>query len=221
MQIKSKVPHVGSYPLEEINSRQELLKLFTAEQRLLENTLLALKAEIKEQEERNEKRASISRQEELKALREKIGLEPVTGRGVGILLADSLKADRGSIPPDESLLVQTSDIRDLVNVLFLNGAEAVSINNNRILPIFSLNFVGNSFLLNGFHLFPPFTVEAVGPVGVLKSSVTNELLLPDLLKRVSQKKLRLVISGEEDLNIPAFKGELSVNYLKYEAENQQ
>jgi uncharacterized protein YlxW (UPF0749 family) len=214
LQMKSVVPFISSHPLDNLGVQQELIDLFVDEQQILEDELVVLQKEVNEIEEKRQRFTSREQQSTRHSLRMGLGLEPVTGEGIRIFFADGLKSSRDGDVSDESELIHTADLRDVVNVLFAAGAEAVSINNRRILPLASINFVGNSFLLNGFHVFPPFVIQAIGPSQVLKSYISDEDALPSLYERVRANKLRFVLVERDDFTVPAYQAPLPVTYLQ-------
>ncbi|MEK7529161.1 MAG: DUF881 domain-containing protein, partial [Patescibacteria group bacterium] len=185
MQIRSTVSKVGSYPLDKIEAQNELVTVFVKEQQAMEQELVSLQKEVKTVESQKARLTSGAVRRELDAKRRELGLEAVLGSGVSIFISDSQQATRGD-DVNDGLLVRPSDVRDVINLLFNSSAAAISVNGRRVTPLSSINFVGNSFLVDGFRTFTPFVIEAIGPQSALRSKLQNSDLLPDIHRRLKQ-----------------------------------
>ena len=79
----------------------------------------------------------------LEKLKSQIALSPLTGDGVKIILADS-----NATPATEDTIVHASDLRDLVNLLWANGASGITINDQRFSASTSIDCIVNTILIN-------------------------------------------------------------------------
>lgn len=91
---------------------------------------------------------------DLNDLGARAGSAPVSGTGIDVTVTD------GSSPGGE---VQDSDLRALVNALWIAGAKAVSVNGERLSTRSSLRNSGTVIRVNGVSLSSPYVVTAVGP----------------------------------------------------------
>ncbi|WP_077622104.1 DUF881 domain-containing protein [Sediminibacillus massiliensis] len=101
---------------------------------------------------------------------------PVTGPGVNITLKDA-----DYIPSEENAnqyIVHERHILRVVNELLSAGAEAVSINGQRIFKDSYISCVGPVISVDGVQYYAPFIVGAIGDQDVLFASVnmTNGLI---------------------------------------------
>ena len=81
-----------------------------------------------------------------------LGYTDVQGEGIQVVLDDT-----------EYKQVQSSDILSLVNELRLAGAEAISINDERVVSTTEIVNVDTRFLIvNGKRVVAPFTIKAIG-----------------------------------------------------------
>ena len=87
---------------------------------------------------------SVEKQEELKKLNTYLGLTDVRGEGIIITLRDNTNSILG-LAED---LVHDGDLRAIVNELKNNGAEAISINGQRIVPSTSITCAGTVIQVN-------------------------------------------------------------------------
>ena len=91
------------------------------------------------------------------------GLSEVTGNGVKIILNDNQTISPNSWYGDPNwLIVHDLDIINVVNELKNAGAEAISINDQRIVSTTAITCSGNVIRVNGEKIGAPFTIKAIG-----------------------------------------------------------
>ena len=103
-----------------------------------------------------------SAQRYLQEARIAAGLIPLTGTGVVLQLEDSTEP----VAPDANesdYLVTARDLRTVIADLWTAGAEAISVNGERVTATTSLIDIGGSVLVNSAYLAPPYQVTAIGP----------------------------------------------------------
>lgn len=98
------------------------------------------------------------------------GVSAVEGPGVIVTMVDSRKvAAQGD---DASVfIVHDEDILRLTNVLFAAGAEAVSVNDQRLLATSEIHCAGPSISINNTRIAAPFVITAIGDPEVMESSL--------------------------------------------------
>jgi uncharacterized protein YlxW (UPF0749 family) len=111
----------------------------------------------------------------------------------------------GSNP--EQFLTHDWDIRSVINELFTAGAEAVSINGYRVVATSGVFCTGPVVRVNDHRIGAPFTIEAIGDPQALKSTLTMQGGILDLLRsrgvNVSDPQMVQVIK------MPPFTGSVS------------
>ncbi|MFA6305931.1 MAG: DUF881 domain-containing protein [Candidatus Gracilibacteria bacterium] len=212
-QFKTEVPKGGNFPVDEIDARKDLLKSFLDEQSYLQSRIVFLRNEIEEAQSLIESKTKDVNTDILDQLKRKIGLSVVEGEGVEIVIDDSPTAEREGADVSDALLVQASDLRDLVNVLNSAKADAVSINNQRITAQSPISSIGTSILINNSYISPPFTINAVGDSGSIMQRILNEALLPSIYKRSKKGEVRFKAEQKAFLSIPIYNGDLKANNL--------
>ncbi len=92
---------------------------------------------------------------------------PCTGRGSLFMLQDSPKRNPSETRQDvvNDYIVHDRDIREIVNELFAAGAEAISVNGQRLVASSSIRCVGPVVLVNSTQVAPPFMIKAIGKSG--------------------------------------------------------
>jgi uncharacterized protein YlxW (UPF0749 family) len=102
------------------------------------------------------------------------GLEPVHGPGLVVTLTDAPRDADGRFPRDASpddLVVHQQDIQAVLNALWTAGAEAIQMQDQRIIGTSAPRCVGNTLLLNGRTYSPPYTITAIGDVAAMQASL--------------------------------------------------
>jgi len=101
-----------------------------------------------------------------------LGYTEVKGEGVIITLKDgdsSVLKNSGLITTD--FIVHDGDLQQVVNALKNAGAEAISINDERIVNKTSIICSGNVVTINDKKVGAPFVIKAIGPSGLLYYSL--------------------------------------------------
>ncbi|OQB06067.1 MAG: hypothetical protein BWY19_00496 [bacterium ADurb.Bin212] len=142
---------------------------------------------------------------ELEWQRKLAGLSDVSGRGVEITLNDS---DSG--PVSEDTIVHASDLRDVVNYLWAGGAEAISINDQRIVATTAIDCVVNTILINNVKLSNPFKITAIGNSEKMMALLSSSLSLSDLKKRVKANGVLFTVKSRDSLKIKSYVGSFTV-----------
>ena len=130
--------------------KQKLQEKILAEQKevqKLEEQLQTIKQKVSEFEKKMGERQDEGKEilEELEEVRMWVGLVPVTGSGVMVSLDDSKNGLSEAMNADD-LIVHEEQIRQVVNELFSAGAEAISINGQRLTTISAIRCVGPTVL---------------------------------------------------------------------------
>ncbi|MES5824002.1 DUF881 domain-containing protein [Streptomyces sp. RG80] len=138
------------------------------------------------------------------------GATAVHGPGVKLVVNDAKEATTGGDgdPRETSGFSDTGRVRDrdmqrVVNGLWESGAEAISINGQRLTALSAIRAAGDAILVDNRPLVPPYTVLAVGDGQRLSTKFQNSadgLYLHALQENYG---IRTSISAEDDLRLPA------------------
>ena len=115
-------------------------------------------------------------QSRIDALAAEAGLTPVRGPGVTVTLTDAHRDADGRFPRDASpddLVVHQQDIEAVLNALWSSGAEAVAVQDQRIIATSAPRCVGNTLLLDGRTYSPPYIITAIGDPGALTAGLAD------------------------------------------------
>lgn len=212
-QFRTEIPLDGAFPADQYAARQNLIKDYVDEQGVLRNQIGNLNRQVDEQQKKNQATLSSAKLSRLDDLKTEAGMTAVSGRGLQIDLADSPGANRESANIAPEALVQAADIRDIVNLLRTGHPDAISINNQRILPTTSISAVGPNILVNNFYIAPPFVINTVGDETFLSQRLKDPGIFPELKKRATDFKLQFNLTLKSRVTIPAYNGDFRLKYL--------
>lgn len=137
-------------------------------------------------------------QKQLNEAREIAGLTSMQGRGIIITMNDSPKKNSSDI---SAYLVHAEDILSVINELNVAGAEAISINGQRIIGTSSVRCAGSIVNINGVRVASPFIISAIGDPDVLESS----LIFPGgVVDSLSPWGIEINIKKLQEVIVPAF-----------------
>ncbi|QCD54655.1 DUF881 domain-containing protein [Streptomyces hawaiiensis] len=138
------------------------------------------------------------------------GAVAVHGPGVKLVVNDAKEAASGGDgnPRETSGFSDTGRVRDrdmqrVVNGLWESGAEAVSINGQRLTALSAIRAAGDAILVDNKPLVPPYTVLAVGDGKRLSTRFQNSADGLYLNALQESYGIRTGISVEDDLRLPA------------------
>lgn len=139
------------------------------------------------------------------------GATAVRGPGVKLVVNDAKEASTGgdgTNPRESAGFSDTGRVRDrdmqrVVNGLWASGAEAVSINGQRLTALSAIRAAGDAILVDNRPLVPPYTVLAVGDGQKLSTAFQNSADGLYLHALQDNFGIRTAISAEGDVRLPA------------------
>ena len=147
---------------EENNLRAEVLKFKEKYDNKLKEVEKAEETLEKERESATKNNSELENAElQIKKANKILGLSEVKGPGVIVTLKDS-KTNSANVLNINDLLVHDLDVLSVINELKNAGAEAISINDQRIVPTTSISCGGNIIDINGEKVGTPFVIKAIG-----------------------------------------------------------
>lgn len=138
-------------------------------------------------------------------------LSPVSGPGVRVTLTDAPSEVRPAGVNDDSLVVHQQDIQAVINALWQGGAEAMSIQGQRIISTTGIKCVGNTVVLHGIPYAPPYVIEAIGDAGRLRASLDGSPAVGIYRQYVDAYGLGYVLE-DASFDLPGFSGSTTLNY---------
>ncbi|MEW5865369.1 MAG: DUF881 domain-containing protein [Bacillota bacterium] len=202
-------------PSRRLEDLSDMLRRSDAERELLEKEVDALRKQLAAVGEGE--RAAEAVRLELEKARMGAGLVAVEGPGVTVVLDDSKRqAEPGESP--EVFLVHDEDILKIVNELFAAGAEAISINGQRVIATTEVRCAGPVISVNNVRIGPPYEITAIGD----PTTLDNALRMRDgILDTLRTWGIEAKVQKVTTVRVPAYKGSLYFQYAKPVLEGAQ
>lgn len=142
------------------------------------------------------------------------GVVPLRGTGIRVVVDDtSVKTLPAGEDPNR-FIVHEYELRDLVNLLWLSGAEAMAINGERLVASTSIYCVGTTILVNDTRLSPPFEIAVIGDAAGLERAINDPQALRAFKETVRRYSLVFAVSREREVRVPAFAGGFPFKYAQ-------
>lgn len=155
-----------------------------------------------EQINRGKSEAIDALKSELNKTRMSAGMVTVTGPGVEVVLDNPGKEDGGRISPG-LFIIYAEDLLKVVNELWGAGAEAISINGQRIVATTEIRLAAPFININTKRVVPPYQVLAIGDPDAL----SNALELPGGLgEYLRELGIEVTVEKHQELTVPAYTG---------------
>lgn len=131
-----------------------------------------------------------------------LGLTDVEGEGITI----KINEDR-----DNGQTITATDLLIIVNALRDAGAEAISINDERIISMSDIVYINDTFVkINGQRIIAPYIINAIGNTTYLESSVSGNGGHVDKLKKSGYS---IEIENSKKIKIQKYEDEISSKYI--------
>ncbi|MCL3860778.1 DUF881 domain-containing protein [Actinotalea sp. K2] len=141
------------------------------------------------------------------------GQVAVTGPGLVVELTDApANLPRPSWATNDHLVVHQQDLQAVINALWAGGADAMALQDQRVISTSAFRCVGNVLLLHGRHYGPPYVVSAIGDPEELRAALLASPGIQQYLEYVDAVGLGWSVSERTDLELPAYSGSLSLRY---------
>ncbi|SHH12295.1 DUF881 domain-containing protein [Tepidibacter thalassicus] len=130
-------------------------------------------------------------------------------KGPGVLI--KLEEAKGS--QDRNILLYNYDnLLRIINKLKAAGAEAISINNERIVSNTEIFLLGEKLMVNGDPIFPPFEIKCIGNPDTLEA--TLNLRFGVIWQLRTDWDLDITIQKKENIEIPRYSKKVKFKYAK-------
>ena len=155
------------------------------------------------EESTSDGKAKENLEEELKNLNMILGKTDVEGRGIIVTLKEGQNTQ--SVRMSDQLMT-------MVNLLKDAGAEAISINDQRIVNQTDFAYINESFVkINSQRIVSPYVVKVIGDPDYLKSSLIGTGGYKEECEALG---LEIEIEEKNKVEIPKFDGEMTTRYIE-------
>ena len=185
------------------------------EQNELKTQLAQLRARLDEIQRNASTQSGAAKelQTQLDELKASAGLTPENGDGVVVQLDDARNVSVSARDIDKSICHAT-DLTDIINTAWKGGAQAIAVNDERVVNSSSVYCVGSTIMVNGTLMSPPFNIAAIGPQNSLLGAYDDPNQLQDIKQRRDVQGLGFHVSRAGAIHVPAFSGALNVRYAE-------
>ncbi len=155
-------------------------------------------------------------QDQVDALSTPAGLEAMEGPGIVVSLNDA--PNDQEVPPGANpnvLVVHQQDIQAVLNAFWAGGAEAVSLQGQRIISTTGVKCVGNTVVLQGVPYAPPYKIVALGNVEDMYTALNNSPEVANYRAYTAPPyNLDFEIRQDDDLAVPAFSAPVQLAFAQ-------
>lgn len=173
--------------------------------------------QYKEKELDNERKKAIKNDEnaeetqgKLENLHRLIGYTDLNGPGIIIILDDNKTTPYEEMIDPSNFIVHDTDIMLIVNELKAGGAEAISINGQRLVSRSRITCVGPTIMVNNQKLAAPYEIKAIGHSEGLESVINYSTGLGDQLRSYG---LKVDVQKQDNVTIYKYSGLIESKYL--------
>jgi uncharacterized protein YlxW (UPF0749 family) len=134
----------------------------------------------------------------------------VTGPGVTVTLREPASATDsptpgrgGSTPIGATNILTDRDVRSVVNELWHDGAEAISVNDVRLTPTSAIRFAGEAVLVDFQAITPPYVIRAIGDPDAIVTTFAESSVASRYQTLVGVEHIGFSFTNSDHLKLPA------------------
>lgn len=146
------------------------------------------------------------------ALAPSVGLEAVSGKALRVTLDDAPLSENSDGVDANMLVVHQQDIQMVVNTLWSGGAEAMTIQGQRVISTTAVKCVGNTVVLHGVAYAPPYVIEAIGDLNAMQKALDTSEAVRIYKEYVSAYQLGWSVERAGQVTMPAYTGAVAVSH---------
>lgn len=135
------------------------------------------------------------------------GMTDLKGPGVRVILDDSKQNSKAGENAN-LYIIHDEDVLKVINELKASGAEAVAVNDQRLIATSEIRCVGPTLLVNDVRYSPPYEIRAIGDAKTMEAALKLRGGVAETLKFYG---IQIQIQQEKEIEIPAYKGNFRYN----------
>jgi uncharacterized protein YlxW (UPF0749 family) len=112
----------------------------------------------------------------------------------------------------DDIVVHQQDVQAVVNALWASGAEAMMIQDQRVISTSAVRCVGNTLILQGRVYAPPYRITAIGDVDRLQQGLDADPSVTIYKQYVDAVGLGYDLHTHSSVEFPAYSGSVDFQY---------
>jgi uncharacterized protein YlxW (UPF0749 family) len=153
---------------------------------------------------------------EAAALAPDVGTQGVTGPALSVSLNDA-KRTAASLPKPytaDDIVVHQQDVQAVVNALWAGGAEAMMLQDQRVISTSAVRCVGNTLILQGRVYSPPYVIQAIGDPVAMRAALDQSKEVRVYRDYADLLGLAYDVASKDQASFPAYAGSLSLLHAR-------
>lgn len=138
------------------------------------------------------------------------GVTALQGPGVSVTIDDSKRQAKPGENPN-LYLIHDDDILKVINELWAAGAEAISINEQRLIASSEIRCAGPTLSVNNTRYSPPYEIKAIGDPNTLENALK---MRGGVVETLQFWGIQITIKKQDSLIVPAYKGTFRFEFAK-------
>lgn len=215
VQFKTTAANPKTLSMERVQDMVEQLDTVTQKNEELADEVVSLRQKLAQAGDYSQAMEALG--QELKRVNMLSGLEPVKGPGLIVTLTDSTQP----LQPGENpnlYTVHDEDILKVVNELRAGGAEAIAVNEQRLIATSEIRCAGPTVLVNTNRIAHPFVIKAIGNPETLEASLR---MRGGHLEFLDYWGVKSQLKKVETMELPAYKGALKFQFAEPVNSNEK
>jgi uncharacterized protein YlxW (UPF0749 family) len=138
----------------------------------------------------------------------------VRGAALEVTLDDA-KRTADSLPDGftaDDIVVHQQDVQAVVNALWTSGAEAMMIQDQRVISTSAVRCVGNTLILQGRVYAPPYRITAIGDIDRMQQGLDADASVNIYKQYVDAVGLGYALHTHSSIEFPAYSGSVDFQY---------
>jgi uncharacterized protein YlxW (UPF0749 family) len=138
------------------------------------------------------------------------GVVAVSGTGLVVTIDDSKRLSKPGENPN-LYLIHDEDMLKVINELWAAGAEAISINGQRLIATSEIRCAGPTLSVNNTRYSPPYEILVIGEPQTLENSLK---MRGGVIETLQFWGISVSVKKQDMVQIPAYKGAFRFEYAK-------
>ncbi len=199
-QLRTQAGMRQEIPTKRIEEMASLLKQAESERDALRAQVHKLQAQVDEAVNQGKGLSSVKK--DLEHARAAAGLTELQGPGLVITLNDSTRVAQAGQDPN-LFLIHDEDLLKLVNELKAAGAEAITVNEQRVVASTEIRCAGPTISVNNNRISPPYVIQAIGDPAGLESALK---MRGGIIETMQFWGIQVQIEKREQIQLSAYVG---------------